>query len=702
MENIQIQTRVAEGLSLKNNQVQAVLDLTEEGCTIPFISRYRKERTGNLDEISVNSIIENFRRISELEKRREYILTYLKDNDKLTPDLEKKIKLAATLNILEDLYLPYKPRKKTLADKARDLGLEPLANLIKDNNLTKEKALKEAMNYISDDVQDEGSALDHALNIIVQDFSDSSEVRGHVRENMKKGEVVVSVKRGKKEEGSKYKDYFEFDEKVSKMPPHRIMAILRGVNEGYLKVSVESVDDEKIMVRDLTELLFKKKGELLLHAAEDSLKRYLNKSLGNEILSGLKEKAEQESVKIFSKNLERILLSSPFGEKSVIGIDPGIRTGCKTAVIDKNGDFIKFITMNLHNNENEIEKIRDWIKEYSVDGIAIGDGTFGRETFGIAKKFFENENIIIALVDEDGASVYSASEPAREEFPDLDVTVKGAISIARRFQDPLAELVKIDPKSLGVGQYQHDVTPALLKDKLNQTVEWVVNKVGVNVNTAGYHLLGFISGLDKGKAKELVKFRSQNKKISAIDEILKVKGIGNKAYQQCSGFLRVHKGCNVLDSTGVHPESYDDVRKIAKFVNSSVENLVNNPDMIDEKIIRKELQVEELGSIVSELKNRGLDPRKDFQAVQFSDGIESIDDLKEGMILNGVVDNVVAFGAFVDIGIKDKGLVHISEVSSDYIEDITSAIFTGDSVRVKIVSIDTDRKRIGLSIKQAI
>jgi len=696
-----INNNVAKELNLKLFQIEAVIELSDEGCTIPFISRYRKERTGNLDEVAVNSVLERYSCLVELEKRRDYIIKYLTDNEKLTPELDKRLRKASSMSELEDIYLPFKPRKKTLADKAIELGLEPLSKILKEKNLSEEEALKAAEEYVGDDVPDSKTALEHAKNILVQEVSDSAEVRGFVRDNLRKGKLECSAKRGKKDEGVKYRDYFDYSEDATKVASHRVMALLRGVREGMLNLGVEPRKGEDDLSHDVALLHFKKRGLLLTEVSEESFGRHLKKSIGNEIFKELGERAERDSLDVFSKNLENILLFSPFGEKSVIGIDPGIRTGCKAALLDENGDFSESATLYLNRNVSEAKKLLEWVNQYDVKGIAIGSGTFGRETYKILKELFLDSPVVIALVNEDGASIYSASETARDEFPDLDLTVRGAISIGRRFQDPMAELVKIDPKSLGVGQYQHDISPSLLKEGLTKTVEWAVNRVGVNLNTAGYHLLSCISGLDMGKARELVKYRSEHKRISSIKELKKVKGIGAKAFEQSAGFLRIKDGKNILDSTGVHPESYGHVEDIAKLYGVSLEELVENPDMIKLSRVKKELDIPELESIINELKSRGLDPRSDFSTADFRDDIESIDDLKEGDILNGVIDNVAAFGAFVDLGIKDKGLVHISEVSDEYIEDINSVLSVGDRVSVKVTAIDLERRRISLSIKEA-
>jgi len=695
--------RTAEELNLKKEQVAAVNTLAVEGCTIPFIARYRKERTGNLDEVVLDTVIRRLNELRELEKRRAYIIGYLRDQEKLTPALEKKLIEAGDPAFLEDLYLPFKPRRKTLADRAREQGLEPLARLIAKENLDRNGAHQAAENFIGDEVPDVSEALEGAMNIIVQDIADDAEVRSFLRTSMGKGRVSASVKRGKKESGSTYRDYFDFSEQVTSMASHRVMAILRAEKEGILNLSVESPLDHDILSLKISEHHFKKKegGSLLQKAARLSLEKYLVPSIGKEVLKSMREQAETESVAYFSRNLEKILLAGPFGQRGIIGIDPGVRTGCKCVLLDSQGNFCASMTLNFSRDPGEAVKLKPWVEKHNPEGIAIGDGTYGRETYGIIKSHFKDPKLTIALVDEDGASVYSAGEEAREEFPDLDVTVRGAISIGRRFQDPMAELVKIDPRSLGVGQYQHDITPALLQEKLEQTVQWGVNRVGVNLNTAGYHLISYISGLDRAKARSVTEYRKAHGSFASRNELKKVKGIGDKAFQQSAGFLRIRGGKNPLDSTGVHPESYPVAGDMAEALGCSINELVENPDAYVQGLSKIAVTFPNGESIAAELRQRGLDPRREFEDVPFSDEITSFTDLKEGLVLKGIVDNVVAFGAFVDIGLKEKGLVHISEVSDQYVEDITAFLAVGDRVTVKVLTLDPERKRIGLSMKQA-
>ncbi len=700
MEQIELIKKTAALLNLTEKQVTAVSSLAADGCTIAFIARYRKEQTDNLDEIAINEIQLTHEKLTAIEKRREYIINFLETEKKLTTELKGKLLQAQTLLELEDIYLPFKPRKKTRADKAIEAGLQSLADYILLTNPDSKQALLHAKKFINDSIESAEQAMEGALDILVQKISDSADARKQLRNSMSMGTFLCSIKRGKKETAAKYKDYFDYSEPLQKLPAHRIMATLRGEHEGFLNLSITPNRDIDSLALDLSKLTFNKTGELLKKAAVESCERHLLPSITKDLLKNLRAKAEQDSVVIFAKNLERILLAAPFGEKAVIGIDPGIRTGCKAAAIDQNGNYLDFTTLYLHKNPEEIKKLNPWLEKYSIQGIAIGDGTYGKETYSLVKELCKQTDIVPTMVDEDGASVYSASTIARDEFPKLDVTVKGAISIARRFQDPLAELVKIDPKSLGVGQYQHDISTSLLQDYLTKTVEWAVNKVGVNINTAGYHLLAYISGLDKKRAKEIVTYRSEHKIINNRNELKKIKGIGAKAFEQSAGFLRIYNGSNPLDTTGVHPESYQTVTSLADSCQVAVADLVNNPAIIKTTDLPSQLNVPQLDSILQELTSRGLDPRKEFTVNHFSDEVQAFDDLKPGMIIQGVIDNVAAFGAFIDLGIKENGLVHISEVSSEYITDINSVLAIGDAVTVKVIGLDTERKRIQLSIKQ--
>jgi uncharacterized protein len=665
------------------------------------MARYRKERTGNLDEVEIDAVLRRLNELKELEKRRAYIINYLAEQKKLTPKLKEKLEKAEDAATLEDLYLPFKPRKKTLADRAREQGLAPLAELIVKKGIDREAALKAAEKFTGDDVATPEAALEGAMNILVQDIADDAEVRGYLRNTMGKGRVTTAVKRGKKDEGTTYRDYFDFSEKVTSMAAHRVMAILRAEKEGILNISVEAAEERSTLAARVSTLHFKKNtgGSILPEAGDISLKKYLEPSIGREILKAMREKAESESAAFFSRNLEKILLAGPFGQKPVIAIDPGLRTGCKSVLLDAQGNYCESMNINLSRDVEEASKLDAWVEKKGPEAIVIGNGTFGRETYGIIRERYKKNDLIIALVDEDGASVYSAGEEAREEFSDLDITVRGAISIGRRFQDPMAELVKIDPRSLGVGQYQHDITASLLKEKLEQTVQWGVNRVGVNLNTAGYHLISYISGLDRSKARNVTEYRKLHGSFQSREDLRKVKGIGDRAYQQAAGFLRIRGGSNPLDSTGVHPESYPVVAEMAGALGCTIDEIIENPAAHAKELEKIAKNYPGGESIVTELRQQGLDPRRKYEEVPFSDEITSFTDLKEGMVLTGIVDNVVAFGAFVDIGLKEKGLVHISEVADEYVQDITEFLAVGDRVTVKVLTLDTERKRIGLSMK---
>jgi len=575
--------------------------------------------------------------------------------------------------------------------------LQPLADEIISKNLSLADAQKQAEKYINENVANTVEAFDGAMDILVQRVSDTPEVRSFIRLELHKGVAAAKVKRGKKDDSSVYKDYFDFKGPIDTLPAHRIMALLRAEKEKVLSLSIDFKDTPVIYETRAAQMALGIRSEAAQMAASLSLERHLKKSLSTEIFKELKEKAEEQSLFYFSRNLEKILLYPPYGEKCVIGIDPGIRTGCKTVLIDDQGSFKENMTLYLHKNASEAEKISTWIKSYNVEAIAVGDGTYGKETSSILRKLYGD--LVVVEVDEDGASIYSASETARDEFPDLDATVRGAISIARRFQDPLGELVKVDPASLGVGQYQHDIHKEKLREKLKETVQWVVNRVGVNCNTASSHLLSYISGLDKNTALEIVKYRKEKKKISSRKELQGIKGIGPKTFEQCAGFIRIFGGDNVLDSTGVHPESYKDLKAIAKLMNEDLEELVSVPDKIDVKKVNNDLAIKEISSVIDELRKGSLDLREDFSAPSFDNSLESFEDAKVGMIVPGKIDNVVAFGAFVDIGLKEKGLVHISEIAHEYVSDIFEFLNIGDMVTVKILSIDNERKRISLTMK---
>lgn len=694
-KEINIVGEVSHALNIAAARVKAVLELTESGCTIPFIARYRKEMTGNLDEVQVADIIDLSEKISNLAKRKAAILKSLEETGNYTDELGKSVADATDMTVLEDIYAPYKPGRKTKADKAIEAGLTPFAEYIMLNNPPMTKIIEKAKDFTCEAFADAESVLNGAKEIIAQKIADNQSVRTFVRNCIENGCIVSKVKRGKQESGATYSDYFDFKESVRKITPHRVMALNRAEKEGILNISAETGLPEKDLVDRTESLFFAKKSDFFKECASYSLKNIVSGSLETETFNKLKETAIEVSLNTFHKNLEQILLMPPFGEKPVIGVDPGIRTGCKAALLDEHGNFVASTLLNLHLDKNEAKKLEKWITGYKVAGIAVGSGTFGREAHEILKNFF-GKNVVVASVSEDGASIYSASAVAREEFPDLDITVRGAISIGRRFQDPLSELVKIPPESLGVGQYQHDIPVKKLAERLRRTVEWAVNRVGANLNTASPYLLAYISGLDSRKSAEIAAYRRSGKRFKNIEELKNIKGIGAKSFEQCAGFLRIFEGEEILDSTGVHPENYELVKNAAKKAGIQLETLVKNPEIIDKNRLLQELLPP---SVIEELKKRGLDPREKFEQVEFSEEVRTISDLKEGMILYGIVSNLTDFGAFVDIGIKEKGLLHISEIADKFIRHPSECLKLGQKIKVSVKNIDLDRKRISLSMK---
>jgi Transcriptional accessory protein len=685
----------SKALKIAEKSVRTVLELTESGCTIPFIARYRKEMTGNLDEVQVAGIIDFSEKLANLDKRKRAILKSLEETGNYSDELGIAVADAADMSVLEDIYAPYKPGRKTKADKAIEAGLQPLAEYIMLNNPPTTKILEKAKDFICEAFNDSTSAVNGAKEIIAQKIADTPKVRDFVRKSVENGFIVSKVKRGKKESGILYSDYFDFRESAQRITPHRVMALNRGEKEGFLTISAEAAKTEKELTNGIESIFFARHSDFFGECSDLALTDRIFGSIETENFNKIKEFAIEASLDVFHKNLEQILLMPPFGEKAVIGIDPGIRTGCKAALLDEHGNFVASTLLNLHLDKNEAKKLEKWITGYKVAGIAVGSGTFGREAHEILKSFF-GKQLVVASVSEDGASVYSASAVAREEFPDLDITVRGAISIGRRFQDPLSELVKIPPESLGVGQYQHDIPVKKLAERLKRTVEWAVNRVGANLNTASPYLLAYISGLDSKKSAEIAAFRGSGRRFKNIEELKNIKGIGAKSFEQCAGFLRIFGGDEILDSTGVHPENYELVKSAAKKAGVPLETLLKNPEIID-----KNIQLQELlpPSVIEELKKRGLDPREKFEQAEFSDEVRTINDLKEGMILNGIVDNIVAFGAFVEIGIKEKGLLHISEISDKFIKSPAECLKLGQKIKVMVKNIDLERKRISLSMK---
>ena len=696
---------VAGKLSIPEKQVAAVLELLSEGATIPFIARYRKDRTGALDEVQVQQIQDEARFQQEFAERKAFIEKTITEQGKMTEPLQDKINAAATLNELEDIYLPYKPKRKTKAQTARENGLEPLALLLlEQGNII---PAEEAAAFINDKVADSDSALQGARDIIAEMVNEDAEVRAGMRHLFEaQAAVQGKILSGKEEEGIKYKDYYDFAEPVSKIPSHRILAIMRGFMEGFLRMSI-APEEEMALLK--IEKQFVKGGndaaEQVKKAVKDAYRRLLQPSLESEFRMALKTRADEEAISVFAENLRQLLLSSPLGSKRVLAIDPGYRTGCKVVVLDEKGELQTNDLIYVHENNFKLtdaeHKIRNYVQHYNIEAFAIGDGTAGRETEQFIKKL--NTGLPVFLVNEDGASIYSASEIAREEFPQQDITVRGAVSIGRRLMDPLAELVKIDPKSIGVGQYQHDVNQVRLKDKLDQTVVSCVNTVGVNLNTAGKYLLSYVSGIGPSIAENIVSYRKEKGRFTSRKQLLEVPRLGNKAFEQCAGFLRIQNGDQPLDASGVHPEAYKVVEQIAKDNGVGVADMIGNEVLIAkipvQQYVSETVGLHTLQDILKELRKPGLDPRSEAQAFEFA-GIYAIEDVYAGMIVPGIVTNLTRFGAFVDIGVKQDGLVHVSEIAHHYISDPGEALKLNDKVMVKVTEVDIPRKRIALSIKQ--
>lgn len=695
---------VAEKLSLKDAHVTAVLELLAEGATIPFIARYRKDRTGALDEVQVQSIQQEANTQKEFSDRKAFIEKTITEQEKMTDALQSKINSATTLAELEDIYLPYKPKRKTKAQTARENGLEPLAlNILEQGNID---PAKEAEQFITETVKTTDDALQGARDIIAEMINEDADVRAKMRNLFEKEATVTSkIVSGKEEEAAKFKDYFDFSEPVTKIPSHRVLAVMRGFMEGFLRLGFSPEEENALAI---LEKQFVKSsnsaGEQVKKAVKESYRRLLQPAMESELRMGLKVQADEEAISVFAENLRQLLLSSPLGGKRLLAIDPGYRTGCKVVCLDEKGELKKTDLIYVHEKNRMMDaehKVRTLVQQYDIQAIAVGDGTAGRETEQFIKQL--KLNLPVFLVNEDGASIYSASETAREEFPNEDITVRGSVSIGRRLMDPLAELVKIDPKSIGVGQYQHDVNQVRLKEKLDQTVISCVNMVGVNLNTASKHLLSYVSGIGPSIADNIVKYRSEIGGFKSRKELMKVPRLGNKAYEQCAGFLRVKEGENPLDASAVHPESYDVVKQMAADLGVDVAKLIGNEELLKQvdakKYITETIGAHTIQDIINELKKPGLDPRSEAQAFEFAN-IYGIEDVSVGMIVPGIVTNITRFGAFVDIGVKQDGLVHVSEVAHKYITDPNEVLKLNDKVIVKVLEVDMSRKRIALSIKQ--
>ena len=704
-------TKLSEQLNIKPNQVNAVLELFEEGCTIPFIARYRKEKTGGLDEVQISQIKDGFEKLLALENRRNTILKTIEEQGKLTDELKNKILAAETSQQLEDLYLPYKPKKKTRASVAREKGLEPLALQI--FNQEDIDIPKEAEKYINAELglNNIEEVLQGARDIIAEMINENADIREKLRTIFKEEAVITSkVMKGKEEEGIKYKDYFNWSEPLMQCPSHRMLAMRRGEKEDilYLDISI----DEALAHNIISQFIIKRKNHPtaieLQKAIEDAYKRLLHPSLETEFRILTKEKADLEAIKVFANNLRELLMQPPLGNKRVLAIDPGFKTGCKVVVLDEQGNLIEDAVIYPHEPQKRTEEAEQIIlalaAKHNIEAIAIGNGTASRET----ELFIRNISILpndipVIMVNEAGASVYSASDVAREEFPDKDVTVRGAVSIGRRLQDPLAELVKIDPKSIGVGQYQHDVDQGLLKDKLDEVVMSCVNAVGVELNTASKQLLSYVSGIGPSLAQSIVDYRKQHGPFQSRQDLLKVPRFGEKAFQQASGFLRIRNGKHPLDKSAVHPESYHIVEKMAQDLNCTIDDLLNNSELRKkiklENYITDEVGLPTLQDIMSELEKPGRDPRKSFEIFSFDERVHTIEDVKVGMQLPGIITNVTNFGAFVDIGVHQDGLVHISHLSDEFVSDPHSFVKVGQKVKVTVIEVDLPRKRIALSMK---
>ena len=694
-------------LGISEKQISQTLGLLENGATIPFISRYRKEVTGGLDEVQIESIKTHYEKLSETAKRKETILSTIQEQGKLTAELQKRIEETWENTLLEDIYLPYKPKRKTRAEAARQKGLKPLATLLM---LQREPHPEErAAGYVKGDVKNVEDALKGARDIIAEHVSEDERARNSVRSSfVRQGTLTAKVVKGKEEEAAKYRDYFDYSESLRRCSSHRLLAIRRAEAEGLLKVSISPNDEE---CAERLERQFVRSnnacGQQVAEAVQDAYKRLLKPSIETEFATQSKERADEEAIKVFAENLRQLLLASPLGQKRVMGIDPGFRTGCKVVCLDAQGNLLHNENIYPHppvsKQKEAFAKLQMMMESYKIDAVAIGNGTASRETEEFLKHQRFNRDVQIFIVSEQGASIYSASKIARDEFPDYDVTVRGAVSIGRRLMDPLAELVKIDPKSIGVGQYQHDVDQTKLKKSLDQTVENCVNLVGVNLNTASSHLLTYISGLGPQLAQNIVNYRAENGAFTSRKELMKVPRMGAKAFEQCAGFLRIPQAKNPLDNTAVHPESYCIVEQMAKDLDCSVAELIASRELRlkinPERYLSPTVGMPTLKDILQELDKPGRDPRGPIKIFEFDKNVRTINDLREGMELPGIVGNITNFGAFVDIGIKENGLVHLSQLADRFISDPNEVVSIHQHIRVKVLSIDMDRKRIQLTMK---
>ncbi len=702
-----ISSLISKSLNLSINNVESTIKLLQDGATIPFISRYRKDTTGGLDEVEVENIKNQYENYKELEKRKEFIVATITEQGKMTTALNDKIANCWDSTILEDIYLPFRPKRQTRAEAARKKGLEDLATWLMKQEFGSPSDRANA--FITDEVETTEDALKGASDIVAEWVNEDAQARQDVRRIYEReAEITSRVIKGKEEEGEKYSDYFDFTALLSRCPSHRLLAIRRGESEGFLRVSI-SPDDDYCISRLIKRFVnnSSEAASYVEDAVKDGYKRLMKPSMETEFVKLSKEKADDAAIAVFAENMRQLLLAPPLGQKRVLAIDPGFASGCKVVCLDEQGNLLHNETIYPHPPRNEFKKaankVSKLVSTYKVDAIAIGNGTASRETEGFITNLRYEKEVKVFVVSENGASVYSASKVAREEFPDYDVTVRGAVSIGRRLCDPLAELVKIDPKAVGVGQYQHDVDQGKLKKSLDQTVESCVNLVGVNLNTASKHLLVYVSGLGESLAQNIIDYRTENGAFDSRRQLMKVPRLGAKAFEQCAGFLRIPNAKNLLDNSAVHPESYHVVEKMAKDLNCTVEELINDKSL-KEKVNLKKYTTETIGwatlkDILEELEKPGRDPRSKVESFEFSPDVKTIADLSEGMVLPGIVTNITNFGCFVDVGIKENGLVHISELANRFVSNPTEVVSLHQYVKVKVLSVDTERKRIQLSIK---
>ncbi|MBT3384615.1 MAG: RNA-binding transcriptional accessory protein [Prolixibacteraceae bacterium] len=698
---------ITHKLDITEVQVTNTINLFNEGATVPFISRYRKERTGSLDEVQIQQIKELKEKFSELEKRKVTILKTIDEQEKLTPELKSRIESCFDSVELEDIYLPFKPKRRTKATIAREKGLEPLAKILM-KQLERDVEFR-ANSFINENVESIEEALSGARDIIAEWINENERARNIVRRGFNIGaEIISKIIKGKEEEAEKYRDYFDWNEPLKKCPSHRLLAMRRGENEGFLRVSINP--DEDRVLENIDRFFVKgnnQSSEQVGLAVKDSLKRLIQPSIETEFANLSKEKADEEAIKVFAENLKQLLLAPPLGQKRTLAIDPGYRSGCKVVCLDEQGNLLHNVNIYPHKPQEErkmaAKKVSSMVEMYQIEAIAIGNGTASRETEYFIKRLHFDREVRVYVVSEDGASVYSASSVARQEFPQYDVTVRGAVSIGRRLMDPLAELVKIDPKSIGVGQYQHDVDQKNLKNSLDSVVELSVNSVGVNLNTASKHLLTYISGLGPQLAENITSFRKENGAFQSRETLKKVARMGQKAFEQAAGFLRIPDAINPLDNSGVHPESYKIVKQIAKDLKCELNDLVRNETLVSkidfQKYVTNEIGLPTLNDIKNELLKPGRDPRKPIKIFEFAHGIFKIEDLQVGMELPGIVNNITKFGAFVDVGIKESGLIHVSEMADRFISDPNEIVKLHEHVKVRIKELDIPRKRIQLSLK---